>query len=61
MSENFSKERIIKNSLLLYVRMLAEASVFVRVLYQVYCHREFDEAYQCPFIEVCPKLSAYTY
>ena len=32
------------NRLLLYAVMLAAASVFVRMLYQVYCHRKFDEA-----------------
>ena len=33
------------NRLLLYAVMLAAASVFVRMLYQVYCHRKFDEAH----------------
>lgn len=32
------------NRLLLYAIMLAAASVLVRILYQIYCHRKFGEA-----------------
>lgn len=32
------------NRLLIYAVMLAVASIFVRLLYQMYCHRRFDEA-----------------
>ena len=32
------------NRLLIYAVMLAAASIFVRLLYQMYCHRKFEEA-----------------
>lgn len=32
------------NRLLIYAALLATASIFVRLLYQIYCHRKFSEA-----------------
>ena len=34
----------VDNRLLIYAILLAAASVFVRLLYQIYCHRQFSEA-----------------